>query len=168
MRKAVLEGNITPKAKQRFLVDGMPGAEIIYLTRDPVEMSLGVIELPDQTAVPGGRKRMGEFNITLQFARDNDREAYLEWFNMAVDQGEDGINPLYKRSATIIYLRLFRGSSGTFNNGSDVPPVRARLYGCWLSRIQLPDYDLNADEGDGDCVLECTLRFDDAELESQR
>ncbi len=41
-------------------------------------MSIGVIELPDQTRVPGGRVRAGEFTVTLQFALDHDREAYLK------------------------------------------------------------------------------------------
>lgn len=165
MRKAELEGNILPKAKQRFLVDGMAGADIILLTRDVIEVAVGVIELPDQTRVPGGRKRAGEFNITLQFARDRDRNAYIDWHELCVDRGDRGIDPTYKRNATIIYMRLFQGSPGTFNSGSDVPPVRARLFGCWPSSYSLPDFDINSDEGDGDSNLEITMNFDNVELE---
>ena len=138
MRKAVLEGNILPKAKQRFLVDGYTGADIIYLTRDVIEMAVGVIELADQTRVPGGRIRSGDFTVTLQFARDKDRETYLDWFENCVDVpgdgsvgGGHGINPTYKRNATIIYYRLFTGSTQGYPSGSDSPPVVARLYGCW-------------------------------------
>jgi len=170
MKKRALEGNILPKAKQRLLIDGYSATEIIHITRDVIEMSLGVIELPDQTKVPGGRKRAIEFTTTLQFARNNDREVYLDWFNKCIDSGRDdsGIQPDYKRNATIIYHRLFRGSPGNYNTGSDLPPVRARLYGCWPSSLKLPDGDINADEGDGDCMLEVTLQADDAELESQK
>lgn len=27
------------------------------------------------------------------------------------------------------------------------------------------DYDMNGDEGDGDCMMECTFQFDDAEVD---
>lgn len=165
MRKAVLEGNILPKAKQLFLVDGFPSAQIIDVTRDTIEMTLGVIELPDQTKVPGGRRRAGEFTKTFQFARDIDRETYYRWFMMSVDKGDSGIDPTYKRNCTIIMQRLFQGSPGTYNSGSDVPPVRVKLFGCWISRMTLGDMDINADEGDGDVMSEITCNYDDVELE---
>lgn len=168
MKKAALEGNILPKAKQRFYVDGFPGTDILYLTRDVIEMTIGVIELPDQTRVPGGRKRAGEFTLTLQFARNVDRETYVEWFNMCVDDGgARGIDPTYKRNATIIYMRLFNGSPGNYNSGSALPPVQARLFGCFPSSLKLPDYDMNSDESDGDCTLEVTINFDDVEISQQ-
>lgn len=167
MRKAVLEGNIFPKAKQRFLVDGFPDAEILDITRDTIEMSLGVIELPDQTRVPGGRRRSGEFTKTFHFADDETRAVYLRWFSMSQDRGDRGIDPTYKRNATIIFLRLFQGSPGTYNSGSDAPPLRARLFGCWISRMTIPDYDMNADEGDGTCIAEITMQYDDVDIEEQ-
>lgn len=178
MRKAVLEGNILPKAKQRLLIDGFPSSDIIYISRDVIEMSIGVIELPDQTKVPGGRKRAGEFTTQLQFARDNDRNAYLKWFNQCIDQGgriagKDngdivGIDANYKKSGTIIYYRLWTGSASAGNlSGSKSSPVRARIYGLWPSSLKLPDYDMNSDESDGDCQLEVTLQFDDVEIKSE-
>jgi hypothetical protein len=167
MKKARLEGNILPKAKQRFIVQGYPSADILYLTRDVIEMTLGVIELPDQTKVPGGRKRAGEFTLTLQFARNADREIYLDWFNKCVDTESSGIDPTYKRDATIIYERLFNGSPGNYNSGSALPPVRAALYGCWPSSVKLPDYDMNSDESDGDSKLEVTIQYDWADIERQ-
>lgn len=174
MRKAVLEGNILPKAKQRFLVDGLSGADLIYITRDVIEMAVGVIELPDQTRVPGGRVRAGDFTITLQFARNPDREAYLDWFEKCVDfpgggdtNTNNGIDSTYKRNATIIYYRLFKGSAQNYPSGSDLPPVTARVYGCWPSSIKLPDMDINSDDGDADCTLECTINFDDVEIDGQ-
>lgn len=169
MKKAVLEGNILPKAKQRLLFEGFPSAEIHYITRDVVPVEVGVITLPDQTQVPGGRVRAGEFGVTLQMARNEDRNRFIEWFEMCIDDGrERGIDATYKRNGTIIYLRLFRGSAGNFNSGSDLPPVRARLFGCWPSKYELPDYDMNADNGDGDCMLKLTLKYDSAFVEKSR
>lgn len=164
MQKATLEGNILPKAKQKFLVDGFTDADIIYISRDVIQHTVGVIELPDQTRVPGGRRRAGEFTTTLQFARDTDRETFVKWSEMCIDRGERGVDPTYKRNATIIYERLFQGSPDTYNTGSNVPPVRARIYGVWPSQFTLPDHDINADEGDGDCMLEITLNYDDVEV----
>lgn len=179
MKKQRLEGNILPKAKQRFIVDGFTSTDILYLTRDVIEMTLGVIELPDQTRVPGGRVRAGEFTMTLQFARDIDRNMYITWFEYCVDGGPpsggigintnqiagnvreevDGINPIYKKNATIIYNRLYKGGAVTKNL------VTARLEGCWPSSLKLPDYDMNGDESDGDCTLEVTMSFDDVRID---
>lgn len=75
MRKATLEGNIILKAKGRILVDGYQAADIMAITRDVIAHTVGVIELPDQTKVPGGRRRAGEFTVTIQFARD--KRSYL-------------------------------------------------------------------------------------------
>jgi hypothetical protein len=177
MRKATLEGNILPKAKQRFLVDGMVGADIQYLTRDVLEMTVGVIELPDQTKVPGGRRRAGEFTLTLQFAGDEDRNAYLEWFEQCIDKGGtvgnntetansiQGIHPDYKRNATIIFLRLYQGKpSFVQHSNQEQKPVTARVFGCWPSSVKVPDYDMNGDEGDGDCTMEITINYDDVTI----
>ena len=167
MKKQKLEGNILPKAKQRFSVDGFADATVLYLTRDVIEMTLGVIELPDQTRVPGGRVRAGEFTMTLQFAKDEDRNMYITWFGFCIDGGSGsgqgtgnipGINPNYKRNATIVYNRLFQG---TGTGGNSRSAVTARLEGCWPSSLKLPDYDMNSDESDGDCNLEVTMSFDD-------
>lgn len=57
MRKRVLEQNILPTAKQRIVVQGLAAADILLISRDPIDMKLGVIALPDQTRVPGGRRR---------------------------------------------------------------------------------------------------------------
>jgi len=169
MRKSVLEQNTVLKAKQRFLVDGLIGTDIVLLTRDPLEVAVGVIELPDQTRVPGGVRRAGEFGITLQFGRNTDRETFVRWANMCVDRGERGLDPSYKRSGTIIYYRVFQGSPGTYDSGTDLPPVRARIFGLWPQSYNLPDFDLSADEGaDASCVMEITMSFDDAELVSQQ
>jgi hypothetical protein len=168
VRKNVLEQNITPKAKQRLIIRDLP-TTIIHLTRDPIEMGVGVIELPDQTRVPGGRVRSGEFPVSLQFARDIDRNAYYQWFLMCKDSGGPrGISPGYKKDGTIIFYRLFQGTPGNSNAGSNAPPVRANLLGLWPSQMTIPDADIGADEGeDGDLTLEVTLQYDDVELQAR-
>ena len=165
MRKAVLEQNDTLKAKQLFLIEGMVDAEIILLTRDPLEVSIGVIELKDQTRIPGGRRRSGEFGVTLQFGRNGDRETFRQWFEMCQDEGRRGVDPTYKRNGTIIFERLFQGSPGTYNSGSNLPNVTAQIIGVWPSQMNIPDYDISADEGDdGSLSLEMTMQFDDCIL----
>lgn len=168
MQKSTLQKNILPKAKQRLIVDDMPEPDkIIHLSRDPIMMEIGVINLADQTRVPGGRKRAGDFTVEVQFASDRDRKAYIQWFEMCVDrEGDAGVNPKYRRDATIVYFRLFRGNPGTSDSGSDLLPVRARLEGCWPSKIELPGLDIKADNGDeGDCTLKITLNYDNCKVE---
>lgn len=167
MQKRTLEGNILPRSKQRLLINGLPEG-IIHLTRDPIPMEVGVINLADQTRVPGGRIRSGDFAVEIQLARNEDRVAYRDWFLMCKDvPGDKGVDPKYKRDATLIFLRLFRGSPGTYDSGSDLPPVRARLFGVWPSKLELPQLDVKADNGeDADSILKITLNYDDVMLEN--
>ena len=156
MRKQVLEKNILPTAKQRFVVQGLAAADLVLISRDPIDRKLGVIALPDQTRVPGGRTRAGDFKVKLQFARDSDRNAFVSWHDLCVDDGtERGIDPNYKKDATMTYLRLYAGK----------PAVTVALTGCWPCSVNLPNYEMDGDDGaNGDCVLELTINFDDVEL----
>ncbi len=166
MRKAVLEGNILPKSKQRIIIDNYASAEVIALTRDPIDYAVGVIELPDQTRVPGGRRRSGEFGMTLQFGRDADRLMIMDWASKCTDAGkvDSGIASDYKKDMTIIYCRLIDSNDTTnpTNGNTTLSNVKARILGCWVNRFAFPDYDINADEGDGHSVLEVTIQYDDA------
>lgn len=165
MRKATLEGNIILKAKGRILVDGYQAADIMAITRDVIAHTVGVIELPDQTKVPGGRRRAGEFTVTIQFARDNDRTLFMDWAAKCIDGGtvSNGISPDYKRDMTIVYCRLLSksGRVSDSTNGNLLNNITARILGCWVSSYNLPDYDMNSDEGDGDSTMECTIQYDD-------
>jgi len=156
MRKRILEQNILPTAKQRIVVQGLAAADILLISRDPIDMKLGVIALPDQTRVAGGRRRAGDFKVTLQFAHDSDRTAFNQWFLQCVDDGTPtGINTNYKKDATMTYLRLY--SSGK-------QAVTVSLSGCWLSSTNLPNYEMDGDDGtNGDAKLEVTVNFDDVE-----
>ena len=70
------------------------------------------------------------------------------------------------KNALIRYFRLFRGSPGVMDSGSDLPPVRVRLLGVWCSKLELPGLDVKADSGDdGDTILKATLNYDDVLLE---
>ncbi len=157
MRKRVLEQNILPTAKQRIVVQGLAAADILLISRDPIDMKLGVIALPDQTRVPGGRRRAGDFKVTMQFAHDPDRNAFNEWFKQCVDDGTpNGINANYKKDATMTYLRLYSAGKQA---------VTVSLSGCWLSSTKLPNYEMDGDDGtNGDAKLEATVNFDDVEL----
>lgn len=169
MKKQKLEQNILPKAKQRFLVQGFPDAEILAISRDVISSEIGVIELPDQTRVPGGRRRAGDFTITVQFGRDEDRELFSSWYNLCMDQESGdriGINPTYKRNATLIYLRLFSQDPGEYDSGRNLEPVIVSLTGCFPSTLSYPDYDMTSDEGDGYSQLELTINFDDVQQKS--
>ncbi len=156
MRKRVLEQNILPTAKQRIVVQGLAAADILLISRDPIDMKLGVIALPDQTRVPGGRRRAGDFKVTMQFADDSDRNAFNEWFKQCVDDGTpNGIDANYKKDATMTYLRLYSGKQA----------VTVSLFGCWPSSANLPNYGMDDDDGaNGDTKLEVTVNFDDVEL----
>lgn len=156
MRKRKLEQNILPTAKQRFVVQGLASADILLITRDPIDRKLGVIALPDQTRVPGGRVRAGDFKISLQFANDADRNAFTDWHNQCVDDGtERGIDPQYKKDAAMTYLRLHAGKQA----------VKVNLFGCWPSSANFPNYDMDGDDGNnGDAKLELTINFDDVKM----
>lgn len=166
MRKSVLEGNILPKAKQRLIIDGYSSYEIMPLTRDVLNHEIGVIELPDQTKVPGGRRRAGEFNVTIQFGRDRDRLLFQDWAAKCIDVesgGDTGISRDYKKDLTLIYLRLLNTSRGTddTNGNANLEPVKVRVIGAWVSAYEYPDYDMNSDEGDGFSSCQVTIQYDD-------
>lgn len=178
MRKATLSPNPIPQNKQRFIVEDLPEANRI-ITRDNITIELGSAERPDKTVVPIGRINSGEFNVTLDFADDKARRDYVRWFEMCVDRGTslrqagaatrdltgqggdvrsrtygavEGINPKYKKLASIIYHRLYK---------ADEQPIVLKLVGVWPKSIEAPDFDMDGEEL---CTLSMSLSFDDAEL----
>ncbi|MBW4514550.1 MAG: hypothetical protein KME11_04935 [Timaviella obliquedivisa GSE-PSE-MK23-08B] len=159
MQKGTLEHNILPKAKQRMVVAGLPEAtltgSLLPLTRDAISMEIGVINLADQSRVPGGRVRAGDYALECQFARATDRDTYITWFNQCKDGAKnDGVDPDYKRNVTIHYERL--------HEGTGTNEIKLMLKGCFPSKIEFPAYDMNADNGDeGDTKLKITVNYDD-------
>lgn len=163
MQKQTLQQNIFKKAKQRFRVAGLP--EIVITQRGTIDVAVGAIELPDGTKVTGGRVEPGEFTITLHFSDDTSREAYLDWFEQAVDKGIGGVNPNYKRNAEIEFLRTFTGKPGQFaESGDDLQSAFADLEGVWCMKYTIPDADIDSTDGDGATMLECTISYDDARV----
>jgi hypothetical protein len=177
MRKATLSPNPIPQNKQRFIVQDLPEANRI-ITRDNITIELGSAERPDKTVVPVGRVNSGEFSITLDFADDKARGDYQKWFEMCVDRGSslrqtnattrellgstggatdrtykgiEGINKNYKKTASIIYHRLY----------VEEPPITCKLIGVWPKSMEIPDFDMDGEEM---CTLSMTLSYDDAEL----
>lgn len=179
MRKATLSKNPIPQNKQRFIVEGMSNSANI-ITRDSISIEINTAERPDKTVVPIGRVNSGEFNITLDFAEDSTRDEYIKWFNRCidrastttlsgggtgflagaleepdnVDQGQvKGIHKDYKKSAVIVYHRLFVDS--------DVKPVKLKLAGCFPKSMTAPDFDM---DGEDMATLEMSISYDDAQI----
>jgi hypothetical protein len=178
VRKATLSPNPLPNNKQRFIVQDLPECNRI-ITRDNITIEIGSAERPDKTVVPIGRVNSGEFGITLDFADDKARSAYLGWFEMCIDRGTSlratnaltrdlvnatggdvasrsysavpGINPKYKKLVSIVYHRLYVGE----------PAIVLKLIGVWPKSCEAPDFDMDSDEL---CTLSMTLSYDDAEL----
>ncbi len=179
MRKATLSKNPLPQNKQRFIVEGLPNSANI-ITRDNIAIEINTAERPDKTVVPIGRVNSGEFNITLDFADDLTRIEYIKWFNQCVDRASTtslsggntgflsgvlddannatqnqvkGIQPEYKKSAVIVYHRLFIDSS--------VQPVKLKLAGCFPKSMTAPDFDM---DGEDMATLEMSISYDDAQI----
>jgi hypothetical protein len=176
MRKATLSPNPIPQNKQRFIVEGLPECDRI-ITRDAINLEIATADRPDKTKVPIGRVNPGDFGITLDFADDKARNEYLGWFEMCIDRGSalratnartreligaggdvasrtyggvPGIDPKYKKLASIIYQRLY----------IQEPPIVCKLIGVFPSSCEFPDYDM---DGEDLCTLSMTLSYDDVE-----
>lgn len=166
MRKATLSPNPFTAAKQRFIVEGLPEADRI-VTRDEISLEYGVIERPDATRVPKGRVAPADFGVTLDFADDLARNAYIEWYNMCRDRGGTtgrvdvsdgpivGIDPTYKRTAYVIYHRLYITPGGTEQ------PAKLELLGCFPTSISFPEYDMDSEDSS---MLSLTISYDDGRL----
>lgn len=167
MEKQSLQQNVFTKRRQNFRVNGLP--EVIITQRGTIDVGLGAIELPDGTKVTGGRVDPGEFTITLHFSDDTSREEYLNWFEQAVDKGPGGVDPNYKRSAEIEFLRLFTGKPGQFaESGDDLQSTLADLEGVWCTKYTIPESDMSSTDGDGATMLECTISYDDARVVTRK
>ena len=161
IRKRTSEDNILAQNNQQFLVRGLPRTLILY-EREAFTSTVGVIEKADGTYSPTGRRGPGEVNIKFQFASPEEWNAYREWHEQSIDQGDgNGINPQYKRNATVIFNRLYRGSPGDFNSGRDLPDVKIELIGCFLKEIAIPPGAIDSEE---ECIVEAVIAWDDIDL----
>ena len=163
--KSVLPRNPHLTQNQQFIVQGLPTASRI-VTRDEITVEIDTIERPDKTVVPSGRINPGTFNITLDFADNQARAEYIGWFNQCKDQGQGqaqtsgvlgfggsgGVSPDYKKSATIVYLRLYQDSTGTDKE------YKTELIGCFPKSYKLPKYDMDEAETS---MLELEIQYDD-------
>ena len=164
IRKRTSEDNTFLANNQQFLVRGLPRTLIMY-KRDAFDSEIGQVEKADGTFSPTGRRKPGEVNVTFQFADPDVWKAYYEWHEQSIDQGDgQGINPQYKRPATIIFERLYKGSPGDFNTGRDLPDRKIEMIGCWLKKLTVPAGDIAAEE---ECVVEGTICWDDLDLNPQ-
>lgn len=161
IRKATSEDNVLLENNQEFIVQGLPRSLITY-TRDNFTSEIGLVEKADGTYSPTGRRGPGEMTVTFQFADPEVWDAYYSWHEMSIDQGDgNGINPQYKRPATIVYNRLYRGSPGEFGSGRDLPDRKVGLIGCWCRSLQMPGGDIASEE---ECIVEATIAWDNIDL----
>ena len=171
--KKVLEGNIFSKGNQTLTIKGMLNEKpLVILSRDEITLEQSVIELADKTQVPGGRNNFGEFNLVVQLAMDDHRREMFRWYEQCLNKrggaanSNEGIDPNYKRTGSIIYRRQFTGApSSEFveaGAGSNLENFTLDLIGIWPKSMAFPEFSMSdGDEGDSDSMLTMSLCYDD-------
>lgn len=164
MKKSTLPRNPHLLQNQQFIVEGLSNADRI-VTRDEITVEIDTIDRPDKTVVPSGRINPGTLNITLDFADTQARAEYISWFNLCKDTGQSngvlglgasagGIDPNYKKSATIVYYRLYQDNTGTDK------VYQTQLIGCFPKNYKLPAYDMDKAET---AMLSLEIQYDDVQ-----
>ena len=163
MRKATLPKNPLPVSKERMFVQDLPDSNGIT-QRDEIELAFATSTRPDATVVPIGRINPGTFNVTLDFADDRTRSAYIKWHGMCKDRAASsgqidtpdgqvvGIDPNYKKQVTLIFHRLYKSSGGLDQ------PVKIILVGCFPVSMTIPAYDVTSEDM---AMLTLSISFDD-------
>lgn len=166
MKKSTLPPNAILIAKERMLVEDLPEANGIT-QRDEIELAFATSTRPDGTVVPVGRTQPGTFNVTLDFADDPTRRAYIRWHGMSKDRASSagqidtldgpvvGIDPRYKKQVTLIFHRLYKSTSGLDQ------PIKVVLYGCFVVSYTVPAYDVASEDT---AMLTLSISFDDGEI----
>jgi hypothetical protein len=161
-QKGVSEKNILKKSNIDMQIEGFPESmRCTFITRANLDVNMGVIELPDGSGVPGGVIEPGEFDIEYQYGLDVTRQLLEKWFMMCKDHEGTGINPTYSRNIIFTFNRLFSGNPGTFNSGSQSGPVIRQAIGCFPRKLDIPDFDLGARDGDAFSKGTATIHYDD-------
>ena len=154
--KSVLEGNIFRKSQVELLIDGLETAGIITTSIADITGEMDVITLPDNTQVPTGIDKPGEFEVEIQLAHRESLNALLTWAYQARDRSTNGVSPEYKRNGTIIYHRLFSGGGQTAA-GRALANERFRVTGLWVKSYNAPGGEMDSTE---DAVMQLTLCYD--------
>lgn len=154
--KQVLEGNVLRKSQGEILIEGLESAGIIHITFGDLTSEQESIELPDGTLVPTGIEKPGEFEVEIQLAHQESLNAYMVWAMQARDRSSNGVDPQYKRNATITYHRLFQGGGSTVA-GRALPNERNRITGVWVKSFTLPGGEMDSTE---DNRMSLTLCYD--------
>lgn len=174
--KKVLEGNIFSKANQTLTIVGLgtlSNRPLTILSRDEITLEQPTIELADKTQVPGGRNNFGEFNLVIQLALDSHRQEMIKWYNECLNirgglNTSQGINPDYKKTGIIRFLRHFSGAPSAeaqdAGSGQAGRPFEIILRGIWPKSLGFPEYSMSdGDEGDADAQLTLSICYDDLE-----
>jgi hypothetical protein len=135
--KGLIKENHIPLNKFDLLVLGMP--KITLISFDDIEEELEAVTLPDRTVRSGGQTKPVNFSGKLPMHHDVEIAAMELWYK----QGQDPVQPGYKKAATMIF---YRGDGGvrTFS-----------LLNLWISGRTIPGGDMK-NEGE---MAELTYKF---------
>lgn len=142
MIKNVIEADELAINKFKFIVAGM--VPIFCLDVKGLKRELETATLPDQTAVTGGRPKVGSFTLRLPTHHFGENKALENWLK----EGIDPVDPNYKKSATLLFLSKTNMKMKAFN-----------IKGCFCSGMTPPDADLK-DEGN-EAETEWAFQYDD-------
>jgi len=142
----VLKGSVLPDHipvnNYEMIVVGLP--RIFFVTVSGIEEELQVVNLPDRTQASGGNTLPVEFTASNMMHHSVERAALEIWFK----QGQDPVDPLYKKAAMLIHKTLSGSPNGRF-----------ALTSIFISKRKLPDLDKN---NDGEpAMIEWTFKADD-------
>lgn len=154
--KSVLEGNIFRKSQVELLIDGYGTAGIITTSIGDITSENGLITLADNTQVPTGVEKPGEFDVEFQLAHQESLNNLIAWVYQARDLSNSGLSPEYKRNGTIIYHRLFSGGGQTVA-GRALKNEEFTVRGLWARSYDLPGGEMDSEE---DQIMKMTICYD--------
>lgn len=169
MRRSTLNPNAFMKNKFRLIVAGLEPANAAMSIGD-LSSEVGKIEREDKTRVSAGRTSGGDVDIVVDLADDAARDAYIQWYEQAIDGAGNtsddslsidsdeingaavGINENYKREAILIKHRSYQSSQ------TQEKPLKVRLIGAWCTKYTITGGDMNAEETD---KITLSISYDD-------
>jgi hypothetical protein len=142
MTKFAIQEDHIRANKYIFSVSGLP--PITFTSVGSLANELDVVDLPDRTQASGGRTKAGECEVKVPSHHVVEVAACDSW----VDEAKDPVSPTYKKVGTM-----------TFQSGTGLKVRTKTLIGCFLSKGELPEAEMN---NEGEMVEDTyTLKWDD-------
>ena len=142
--KYVLSPNPILTTNYRLQVVGLP--EIPFVTIGGLEAEIPKVELPDKTQVSSGRTNPGETEVAVPAHEAVAVAAMNAWH----EQGQDPINPSYKKTGNMV-----------IDSGNFMSTYTKTMIGIWVSKEGTPDVAMGED---GEmAVLTYTICYDGLE-----